>query len=230
MDREEQKSILNIINAKLDNTFSPNGKKIFLGLVFVAIAASVALFFVGDKKTVEEPVSQALQENLEVGSPEDILLPDREQQVAEIEIDEVDQEDVKMVSFAVEDFGRANPFLPATDSVAYSHTYGYELMAPPGTIADEEAEAAKVVTTKVSGIMYDPKSPSAILNIEGEDYLVRSGDYINNYKVLSISKDWVTVQLGINVYKAKVGEVIFDSELNHNTVYDLENKFGGAKR
>ena len=78
--------------------------------------------------------------------------------------------------------------------------------------------------------MYDEKNPSAILNIEGEDYLVKTGDNINNYRILSISKDIVTVQLGMNVHKARVGEIISDATVNHNNVYDLHNKFGGAKR
>lgn len=150
-------------------------------------------------------------------------------QMTEVEIDEIDKSEEKMVSLSVEDFGRSNPFLPSSEAFSDVTRYGFELMAPPNSIT-EGSEASKVVTTKVSGIMYDSKSPSAILNIEGNDYLVRSGDYINNYKVLSISKDLVTVQLGVNVYKAKVGEVISDSEMNYNQVYNLQKKFGGAKK
>ena len=146
------------------------------------------------------------------------------------DIDDIDKSEEKMVSLSVEDYGRPNPFLPGSESYANLRKYGFELMAPPETLSGTETEAAKVMTTKVSGIMYEPNNPSAILNIEGADYLVRSGDYINNYKVLSISKDLVTVQLGANIYKARVGEVITDSELNYNNVYNLENKFGGAKK
>ena len=53
----------------------------------------------------------------------------------------------------------------------------------------------------ISGILYDKFSPSAILNIEGTDYLVKKGDVVNNYKVLNILEDSVTVKLGENVYK-----------------------------
>ena len=59
--------------------------------------------------------------------------------------------------------------------------------------------------------------------------MVRAGDYINRYKVLAIAPDMVTVQLGNNVYKAKVGEIITET-LNHNTIDNLSNKFGGANK
>ena len=85
------------------------------------------------------------------------------------------------------------------------------------------------MTTKVSGIMFDKFNPSAILNISGADYLVRTGDVVNNYKVLSIAQDTVTVQYGANVYKAGVGELFTGEGINYNTISNLQNKFGGNK-
>ena len=84
--------------------------------------------------------------------------------------------------------------------------------------------------TIVSGILYDKYSPSAILNIEGSDYLVKKGDVVNNYKVVNIMQDSVTVQLGANVYKAGIGEILTEGNLNHNNVSNLKNKFGGERR
>ena len=123
MNREQ--NILNIINEKLDNTFSPNGKKVFLLLLVVAIIAGVFLVVSpnGENKTVEENQnSSVLEANLE--NPE--LDPQKEvaNQEAEIEV-ELDAEepvDAKMVSMTVEDFGRSNPFLPSSflnDSLIY---------------------------------------------------------------------------------------------------------------
>ena len=83
--------------------------------------------------------------------------------------------------------------------------------------------------TIVSGILFDKYSPSAILNIEGNDYLVKKGDVVNNYKVLNILQDSVTVKLGENVYKAGIGEILTEGALNHNNVSNLENKFGGER-
>ena len=77
--------------------------------------------------------------------------------------------------------------------------------------------------------MFDKFNPSAILNISGTDYLVRTGDVINGYKVLSIGKDTVTVQYGANVYKASVGELFTGEGVNYNTVSNLENKFGSRR-
>ena len=92
--------------------------------------------------------------------------------------------------------------------------------------------AQKIVTTKVSGIMYDKSNPSAILNIEGADYLVRSGDVINGYKVLSIGKNHVTVQKGSNVYKAGVGQLVTEgqTDVTYNQVANLNKKFGGGNK
>ena len=138
------------------------------------------------------------------------------------------EDEILMVSMSVEDTGRMDPFLPFDEGyVSSSHSnFGYDLLPPPDAIT-ADSEAAEVMSTKVSGIMYDNYNPSAILNIGGSDYLVRSGDVINGYKVLSIAKAYVTVQKGVNVYKAGVGEMIASGEINYNTVSNLENKFGG---
>lgn len=220
---KELKKIFNTINEKLDNTFSPNGKKIFIALICIAIIAIIFLAVTSCKKTEETQMAELPSLENTVNVPSD------DEDMTTVEIDDIDQSESKMVSLSVEDYGRSNPFLPSSESYTDVTKYGFELMAPPGALSDG-SEASKVVSTKVSGIMYDSKSPSAILNIEGSDYLVRSGDYINNYRVLAIGKDLVTVQLGANVYKARVGEVLADGEYNENNVYKLENKFGGARR
>ena len=131
-----------------------------------------------------------------------------------------------------ENAGRANPFLPAGEvkNVAKKELFDFELIEPPVT-TEADSHASKIVTTKISGIMFDNENPSAILNIEGEDYLVRSGDVINGYKILAISPSTVTVQLGSNVYKAGVGETVGNySEINFNTISNLSKKFGGNNR
>lgn len=139
----------------------------------------------------------------------------------------------KMVSVPVENLGRANPFVPAGVSIASSVPHEklkYDVLEPLDTPTADPA-AQKIVTTKVSGIMYDKSNPSAILNIEGTDYLVRSGDVINGYKVLSIGKSIVTVQMGSNIYKAGVGQLVNNGEsVNYNQIANLNKKFGGAKK
>ncbi len=127
---------------------------------------------------------------------------------------------------------KANPFLPYRDvskSNAVKDVPKYDLVEPPEIIS-EGSEAARVMDTVVSGILYDKYSPSAILNIEGNDYLVKKGDVVNNYKILNIMQDSVTVMLGKNTYKAGIGEILTEGSINYNDVSNLHNKFGGERR
>lgn len=137
------------------------------------------------------------------------------------------------VAMSIVDMGRSDPFLPRNEIVVAKPKskppkYAQFLTPPPESIV-VDSTATNVMTTKVSGIMYDKFNPSAILNISGADYLVRTGDIINGYKVLSIGRDTVTVQYGANIYKASVGELFTGEGINYNTVSNLENKFGSSR-
>lgn len=125
---------------------------------------------------------------------------------------------------------KANPFLPYRDlgDNVVSDIPAYSLVEPP-EVLNENSDAARVMDTIVSGILFDKYSPSAILNIEGNDYLVKKGDVVNNYKVVNIAQDSVTVKLGNNVYKAGIGEILTEGTLNYNDVSNLNNKFGGVQ-
>lgn len=131
---------------------------------------------------------------------------------------------------------KANPFVPYRslgDEVVVPKLIDdvpkFDLIAPP-EVTSENAAAAKIMDTVVSGILFDKYSPSAILNIDGTDYLVKKGDVVNNYKVLAIAQDSVTVQLGKNTYKAGIGEILTEGTLNHNDISNLGKKFGGEQR
>jgi hypothetical protein len=90
---------------------------------------------------------------------------------------------------------KANPFLPYRDlgdSSGVSDVPGFSLVEPP-KVSGASSDAVRVMDTIVSGILFDKFNPSAILNIEGSDYLVKKGDVVNNYKVLAIAQDSVTV-------------------------------------
>lgn len=126
---------------------------------------------------------------------------------------------------------KANPFLPYREVGNVNNVKDvpkYDLVEPPEAIT-EGSEAARVMDTVVSGILYDKYSPSAILNIEGNDYLVKKGDVVNNYKILSIMQDSVTVMLGKNTYKAGIGEILTEGSVNYNNVSNLSKKFGGER-
>lgn len=126
---------------------------------------------------------------------------------------------------------KANPFLPYRNvdgMTTNSSTPSFEIIAPPEIIT-EGSDASRVMDTIVSGILFDTSSPSAILNIEGNDYLVKKGDTVNNYKILDIKRDSVTVKLGTNTYKAGIGEILTEGTVNYNEVSNLKSKFGGGK-
>lgn len=132
---------------------------------------------------------------------------------------------------------KANPFVPyrkieideASATELINDVPKYDLISPPEALVSE-SEAAAMMNTTVSGILYDKYSPTAILNINGSDYLVKKGDTINNYSVISIEKDKVTVKTGKNTYTAGIGELITDGSVNNNNVSNLNKKFGGEKR
>lgn len=126
---------------------------------------------------------------------------------------------------------KANPFVPYRDISGFSSggdVPEYNLVPPPEMV-NNNSDAARVMDTIVSGILYDKYSPAAIINIEGSDYLVKKGDEVNGYKVLNIAVDAVTVKLNSNVYKAGIGEILTEGVVNHNDVSNLNNKFGGVK-
>lgn len=127
------------------------------------------------------------------------------------------------VTIMVANSGRPDPFLPENEILPASLSY---LTPPPETI-QTGSQAEAVMSTTISGILYDRYSPSAIINIGGADYLVKKGDVINGYKVLSIEKTQVLVQLGKNTYKAGVGELLSKTDMNFNTIANLNKKFGG---
>ena len=111
--------------------------------------------------------------------------------------------------------------------------YSFNLPVPPTSLASKDAAAAKITRTKVVGIMYNKTSPSAIINVDNKDYLVRQGDKImgQEYKVMQINPSWITVGLGSNIYSASIGELFSRDDLDRtrNDLYNLRNRFGGRK-
>ena len=111
--------------------------------------------------------------------------------------------------------------------------YSFNLPVPPTALGPETTAAATITRTKVVGIMYNEASPSAIINIDDKDYLVRTGDKIldNKYKVMKINPNWITVSLGSNIYSAAIGELFSKDGVSkyENDLYNLKNRFGGRK-
>ncbi len=111
--------------------------------------------------------------------------------------------------------------------------YSFNLPVPPTSLASSSSAAAKITRTKVVGIMYNSSNPSAIINVDDKDYLVRQGDKIigQEYKVVQINPNWITVGMGSNIYSASIGELFSREDFNRtqNDLYNLKNRFGGRK-
>ena len=118
--------------------------------------------------------------------------------------------------------GRLDPFNPRLGS----NEDMFEIIVPP-VDPSPDLETQMLMSLRISGIMYTPESPSAIINIAGQDQLVRKGDEFNNFKVMNITKDKVTVKSGANVYTASVGEVLRIEQVGINSIPNLNKKFAG---
>lgn len=105
--------------------------------------------------------------------------------------------------------GRRNPFVPSSMfNGSEFGSYGINLTMPPEIDPDDPqaVEARKLFSISVSGIMYDPAKPSAILKFDNKDYFVQKGDRIDTYTVHLITKEYVAIRNQANIYKAYVGE------------------------
>ena len=114
-----------------------------------------------------------------------------------------------MVVVNVQTGGRSNPFVPSSlfNDKGNLITGATLPMPPDGVIDSPEAqEARKLLTISVTGIMFDPSKPSAILKFDGRDYFVQKGDRIDTYTVNQITRDYVAIRNAANIYKAYVGE------------------------
>ena len=159
-----------------------------------------------------------------------VAAPEEKAPETEIEVVAQTTDSDTMVTISMEDTGRADPFLPSADYEAIAALSAPTVkmpyyMIPPPEETGYDQTAVDVVKTKVSGIMYDKYNPSAILNIDDTDYLVRIGETVNNYRVLAISPSTVTVQLGANTYRAGVGEMFSGEDMNY-----VNDSFGSARR
>ncbi len=119
------------------------------------------------------------------------------------------EDEEKKIVVVVPTGGRTNPFVPSSlvDDNGFL-SLGADLSIPPDIdVNSPEAVAGrKLMSVVVSGIMYDQSKPSAILKFGGTDYFVQNGDKIDTYTVTGITKDYVQIKNGANIYKAYVGE------------------------
>lgn len=131
----------------------------------------------------------------------------------------------------IEENAVVNPFLPITEvkqNSAKKVTKPNPNYILPPTSVSEDSTASLLLSTVISGIMFDTYSPSAIVRISDTDFLVKKGDLIHGFKVLNITPKTVTLKLGKNVYEAPVGIILASLPTTNNTsTVNLNNRFGG---
>lgn len=141
----------------------------------------------------------------------------------------------KVVEVKKSNVGRSDPFKPMDtigdiSSGNMSLILGKgaeELPIPPGESISSSPDK-DTVEIKINGILYDLNRSSAILNIDGNDYVVREGDKIFNLRVKTITPDKVFITYGRNVYKKGVGEG-FSGNLNSSPIDGFDSMFAGNK-
>ena len=139
------------------------------------------------------------------------------------------QKQNKQVVIPVTNGGRANPFVPYDSALANAKPPEFDLIAPPLDIPEADPLTDSLMSTKISGIMYDSQRPSAIINFGGSDHLVHKGDRVQGYQIIDITKDRVVLKYGTNIYRATVGqEVAGGNGVTFNEVSNLNRQFGGA--
>ncbi len=134
---------------------------------------------------------------------------------------------------------RLNPFKPpvvvggpAQGGIPYEtiNNTQFEIIEPPTASVPDE-NLTKLLQTQISGIMYDAQSPAAIVNINGVDQFVKTGDVIAGYKIEKITRDKVQISYKKNSYVASVGELFTKGQLEQQqAVANLENKFAGRNK
>ncbi len=131
----------------------------------------------------------------------------------------------------IEEKAVVDPFLPITEvkqNVAKKVVKPNPNYILPPTSLSTDSTASLLLSTVISGIMYDPYSPSAIVRVADTDFLVKKGDVIHGFNILNITPKTVTLKLGKNVYEAPVGIILASLSSNNNTsTVNLNNRFGG---
>ena len=126
---------------------------------------------------------------------------------------------------------RLNPFKPPVlDNAQYSaelNNTEFEIIEPPTASVPDE-NLTRLLQTQISGILFDDENPSAIVNLNGLDHFVKTGDVVSGYTIDSITRDKVQVSYKNNSYVASVGELFTRGSLEkQQAVVNLENKFAG---
>ncbi len=135
-------------------------------------------------------------------------------------------------------FGRDNPFKPYRKYSIITGDMGIpgvpadlakDISPPPLYTPGTDNKLQDLMSSKVSGILYDPDGKStAIINVKDADYMVRTGDSIFGFNILKINKNKVTLEYNNNTYSVSPGEVIESEGITVDPVIRNAPQFAGA--
>ena len=167
---------------------------------------------------------------IDINAPADSNVSNGEDENKEEKTDEQ-----KLVTFAIQNGGRINPFVPPSgfEAAKYTLSSGYEILSPPEEVPEPEVaeEAKKLMDITVSGILFDSVKPSAIVSVSGSGYYVQVGDKVDDFQVVAINRQYVAIKNGSNVYKAQVGENFgTKAPVDGMATRQTSGKFAGAKQ
>lgn len=132
--------------------------------------------------------------------------------------------------------GRSNPFMPiskymTTDIPDTNVDFDRAgIPKPPESYSEKDLGTSKLMSIAVSGIMYDETKPSAIITYDNNDYFVQKGDRLDDYRVLDITKTYVTLAYNKNVYKANIGEEFKVSSQFYGSADFIPSNQGGGRQ
>lgn len=117
-------------------------------------------------------------------------------------------DDEESVVVNVSNLGRSNPFRPYSEKSLTINKQIPIINVPQPPQLNADPNYTTLFGIKVSGILYDARRPSAIINVDNMDYLVHKGDFLFNFYVSDITFDKIAIKYGNNVYRAGIGEII----------------------
>lgn len=179
----------------------------------------------------QRQLQDADQENIPVVNEEELDSVEAQQKQEE----ETKAQEKKQVINVIPT-GRANPFMPISKyattsipdtSILYDNS---GIPKPPEEYGVKNEETMQLMSIAVSGIMYDDVRPSAIITYDNNDYFVQKGDKLDNYRIVDISKNYVKIALGQNIYRANIGEEFKISSKFDGSAQYIPQKQGGGRQ
>ncbi len=188
-------------------------------------------------QSVSEEMNKITPEEIAKRSEESANIPVvNENEVGEIKPDEKPAVEEKKEVIDIKPTGRANPFMPLQKYIAVEipeTVIEYDktgLPKPPESYGLKDEKTVKMLAIAVSGIMYDETNPSAIITFDNNDYFVQKGDRLDDYRVVDIARNSVTIALGKNLYRANIGEEFKISSSFYGSAEYLSPKQGGGRQ